>query len=101
MFRIVWEFDAMPERVSDFELVYGSSGKWVEFFRRSPDYVSTELFRSLDAPTRFITLDLWRTQAGYAAFRKAHAEEYAQLDEWCESMTAHERMLGMVDDGRQ
>lgn len=100
MFRIVWEFDATPDRVSEFELVYGSSGKWAEFFRRSPDYVGTELFRSIDSPSRFITLDCWRTHAGYDAFRKAHAEEYAQLDEWCQSVTAHERILGMVDDGK-
>ncbi len=100
MFRIVWEFDATPEQVSEFERVYGSSGKWVDFFRRSPHYVGTELFRSLDSPTRFMTLDSWRTRAGYEAFRKAHAKEYAQIDEWCANMTAHERILGMVDDGK-
>jgi len=100
MFRIVWEFDANPERVNEFELVYGSSGKWVEFFRRSTDYVSTELFRSTDSPTRFITLDLWRSRAGYDAFRKEYAQEYARLDEQCETLTAHERILGMVDDGK-
>ena len=100
MFRIVWEFDAAPERVSEFERVYGSSGKWVDFFRRSEDYVSTELFRSLDSPTRFMTLDSWRTRAAYEAFRKAHAEDYGRIDEECSQLTAHERILGMVDDGK-
>jgi hypothetical protein len=100
MFRIVWEFDAAPDRVSEFERVYGSAGQWVDFFRRSPDYVSTELFRSLDSPTRFMTLDSWRTRAGYEAFRKAYANEYAAIDESCTRMTAHERILGMVDDGK-
>jgi hypothetical protein len=101
MFRIVWEFDAEPERLQEFELVYGPSGKWTDFFRRSPDYVGTELFRSTDSPARFITLDTWRTRAGYETFRKTHAEEYSQLDEWCKRVTAHERALGMVDDGKQ
>ncbi len=100
MYRIVWEFDAEPGRLKDFEQVYGPSGKWVEFFRRSPDYVSTELFRSTDDPARFITLDCWRSRSAYEAFRKAHAEEYAQLDEWCHAVTHHERTLGMVDDGK-
>ena len=100
MYRIVWEYDAAPERVSEFERVYGASGKWVDFFRKSEDYVSTELFRSLDSPTRFMTLDSWRTRAGYEAFRKANAEEYSQIDEQCTRLTAHERILGMVDDGK-
>ncbi|HJS22149.1 MAG TPA: antibiotic biosynthesis monooxygenase [Steroidobacteraceae bacterium] len=100
MFRIVWEFDAAPERVQEFERVYGSSGRWVDFFRRSDDYVSTELFRSLDSPTRFVTLDSWGTRAGYEAFRKAHADDYSQIDEECAQLTAHERILGMVDDGK-
>ena len=100
MYRIVWEFDATPERLKEFELEYGPAGKWVEFFRRSPEYVSTELFRSIESPNRFITLDTWRTRAGYEAFRKSNAEEYAKLDKWCEQFTAHERTLGMVDDGR-
>ncbi len=100
MFRIVWEFDANPERVNEFELVYGSSGKWVELFKRSADHVSTELYRSIDSPTRYMTLDRWRSRAGYDAFRKEHAEDYVQLDELCETITVHERILGMVDDGK-
>ena len=100
MFRIAWEFDANPERVREFELVYGSSGDWVDLFRRSSDYVSTELFRSLESPTRFITLDCWRSRAGYESFRREHAPDYARLDEMCEQLTLHERILGMVDDGK-
>jgi hypothetical protein len=100
MFRIVWEFDANPERVREFELVYGSSGDWVDLFRRSSDYVSTELFRSIESTTRFITLDCWRSRSGYESFRKEHAAEYVRLDELCEKLTLHERILGMVDDGK-
>jgi heme-degrading monooxygenase HmoA len=100
MYRIVWEYDAEPARLQEFEQVYGPAGKWVEFFRGSPDYVGTELFRSTGSPERFITLDTWRSRAAYEAFRKAHAEEYAQLDQWCQSLTKHERTLGMVDDGK-
>ncbi|HEY4647066.1 MAG TPA: antibiotic biosynthesis monooxygenase [Steroidobacteraceae bacterium] len=100
MFRIVWEFDANPERVNEFELVYGSSGTWVELFRGSEDYVGTELFRSIDLPTRYITLDSWRSRAGYESFRKEHAQEYVRLDELCEKLTLHERILGTVDDGK-
>jgi heme-degrading monooxygenase HmoA len=100
MYRIVWEYDAEPGRLKEFEKVYGPTGKWVEFFRRSPDYLGTELFRCTSAPERFVTLDVWRTRVAYEAFRKENADEYAQLDDWCSQLTAHERMLGMVDDGK-
>jgi heme-degrading monooxygenase HmoA len=100
MYRIVWQYDAEPTRLKEFERVYGPTGKWVEFFRRSPDYLGTELFRSTTGNERFVTLDTWRSRATYEAFRKEHAEEYAALDDWCRQLTAHERMLGVVDDGK-
>ncbi|HYM34610.1 MAG TPA: antibiotic biosynthesis monooxygenase [Steroidobacteraceae bacterium] len=100
MYRIVWEFDARPEQLEQFEQVYGPEGLWAKFFRNSDQYVGTELFRSVGQPTRFITLDSWRSRAAYESFRKNYAAEYAQLDEWCERMTAHERTLGVSDDGK-
>ena len=100
MYRIVWEYDAEPARLKEFERVYGPAGKWVEFFRRSPDYLGTELFRSTDSGERHESRVMKRSRASYEAFRKANAADYAQLDEWCQSLTRHERTLGMVDDGR-
>ena len=83
MYRIVWEFDATPERLKEFELEYGQAGKLVEFFRRRAEYIGTELFRSIESPNRYITLDSRRTRAGYEAIRKRNAEEYAKLDKLC------------------
>jgi heme-degrading monooxygenase HmoA len=100
MYRIVWEYDAAPQHLEEFEDVYGPNGRWVEFFRRSPDYISTELFRCTSAPQRFVTLDTWRSRPAYESFRKTYSEQYAELDDWCRRLTAHERMLGMVDDGK-
>lgn len=101
MYRIVWEFTARPEQVSEFEDVYGPQGKWAVFFRGSPDYFGTELFRSTTDPHRFVTLDTWRSRVAYEQFRKIHADEFAALDEWCESLIQHERTLGVTDDGRE
>lgn len=100
MYRIVWEYDVRAEQVAQFEQVYGADGLWAKFFRNSPDYMGTELFRSAAAPQRFITLDCWRSRTAYEAFRKARADDYAQLDEWCERLVEHERTLGVTDDGK-
>lgn len=101
MYRIVWEYDAKPEQLEQFENVYGPEGLWVKFFRKSADFLGTELFRCTNNPYRFVTLDEWRSRATYENFRKTYAAEYAQLDEFCERITLHERTLGVTDDGKE
>lgn len=101
MYRLVWEFDAKQERLTDFEQVYSPEGRWVRFFRLSDDYLGTELYRNVRHPQRFIIVDAWRSRQAYEAFRKANAAEYATLDEWCRQLLEHERMLGVTDDGRE
>jgi heme-degrading monooxygenase HmoA len=101
MYRIVWEYDVRPAEVAQFEQVYGSEGLWAKFFRNSPDYVSTELFRNVGTGHRFITLDCWRSRSAYESFRKTFAADYAHLDEWCERLVEHERTLGVTDDGKE
>jgi len=100
MYRLVWEFDAKPERVTNFEQVYSTEGRWSSFFKLSPDYLGTELYKNASNPLRFVTVDQWRSRAAYEAFRKANAAEYAALDEWCRQLLSHERMLGVTDDGK-
>jgi heme-degrading monooxygenase HmoA len=100
MYRLVWEFEAKPERVADFEKVYNSEGRWATFFNLSPDYLGTQLYRNTQDAHRFVLVDLWRSRAAYEAFRKNYAAEYATLDEWCRQLLTHERMLGVTDDGK-
>ena len=100
MYRIVWEYDVRPDQVAQFEQVYGPEGLWVRLFGNSPDFVSTELFRGMGKAHRYMTLDCWRTRAGYESFRKSYSADYAHLDEWCERLVEHERALGVSDDGK-
>lgn len=100
MYRIVWEYSVKEDCLPEFEEVYGPEGQWAVFFRRSPDYAGTSLFRSTTEANRFITLDLWRSRVAYEQFRKAHADDYAALDESCERLIERERTLGVTDDGR-
>ena len=100
MYRLVWEFDAKPECVTEFELEYGTEGRWAQFFSASPDFLGTELYRNTRAAERFIAVDVWRNRSAYEAFRKANATEYAAIDESCRKLLNHERMLGVTDDGK-
>jgi quinol monooxygenase YgiN len=100
MYRLVWEFDAQPERADEFDQVYGADGQWADFFRRSPEYLGTQLYRNTQNPLRFIAVDQWRSRASYETFRKNNAADYATLDAWCRQLLTHERMLGVTDDGK-
>jgi heme-degrading monooxygenase HmoA len=100
MYRIVWQYEVRSERLAEFEKVYGPEGDWVEFFRSSPDFIATELYRSTSDPLHFVTVDSWRSRPAYESFRKSHSERYGKLDEWCEQFSSHERVLGMSDDGK-
>lgn len=100
MYRIVWEYEAHPDRLAEFEDVYGPTGRWTVFFGRSENYLGTELFRSTGAPAHFVLVDTWKSRIVYEAFRRTHAEEYAALDEECQRLRTRERALGMSDDGK-
>lgn len=97
MYRIVWEFEADPGRVADFEREYGPEGSWVRLFREGNGYLGTELFRSVSRPSRFVTVDRWSTHAAYQAFRAARARDYAALDQRCAGLTRLEELLGEGD----
>ena len=99
MYRIVWEFEAEPGQVAEFEREYGPGGSWARLFGQGEGYVGTELFRSVGRPARFVTVDRWTTRAAYEAFRAARAREYAVLDQRCASLTRLEELLGEGDAG--
>ena len=100
MYRIVWEYEAQPERLEEFEAVYGPEGRWTAFFRTSEDYLGTELFRSTTEPEHFVLVDCWKSRVAYEAFRRTYAEAYAALDDSCQAVRRRERTLGMSDDGK-
>ena len=97
MYRIVWEFEADPERVAEFEREYGREGAWAAFFRRGAGYLGTDLFRSATEPSRYITVDRWTSRSAYEAFRAAFGAEYAALDARCEALTRAERLVAAAE----
>src|SRR3712207_298567 len=63
VYEIFWEYEVRPERVAAFEGLYGADGEWVRLFRQADGYVETLLFRDTDRPTRYLTVDRWRSRA--------------------------------------
>lgn len=97
-YTYLWEFEVSPESVADFEQRYGPAGAWVQLFRRSPDYIETLLLRDSAVPGRYLTVDRWRSEQAYLAFKSTFATQYAQLDSECEQLTVSERSLGAFSE---
>ncbi len=97
MYRIVWVYDVKPASAETFERIYGWDGEWALLFRTAHGYLGTELFRSTAAPTRYVTIDDWTSQAAYETFRRGAARVYAELDARCDGLTLAECLVSAAD----
>jgi heme-degrading monooxygenase HmoA len=97
MYEIFWEYEVHPGQVAAFESLYGADGEWASLFRETEGYVETLLFRDVDRPTRYLTIDRWRSRAAFDAFVEAAGPAYAALDRRGDALTVSERRLGAID----
>ena len=98
MFHILWQFETSDDQADAFAAAYGPEGAWVAFFRQAEGYRGTELFRRLQSPPSFLTIDRWETRAAYERFRRDQAAAYAALDAECEAVTSREVFLSAWED---
>lgn len=90
----VWEFQVKAECVGEFERVYGRDGLWAQLFRKSTEYLGTELVRDLERAGRYLTIDRWTSREVLGEFKQRFAGEYAALDKTCERLTEAEKLVG-------
>jgi quinol monooxygenase YgiN len=67
-------------------------------FGKGDGYVETLLFRDTDRPTRYLTIDRWRSRAAYEAFVSSSRSLYAALDRRGDALTVSERRVGTFCD---
>jgi len=91
MIEIVCEFVVKEEARGQFELAYGPGGAWSKLFAQSSGFRGTTLLRDEKNPRRYLTIDLWDTEAQQKQALAERQAEYADLDaasaEWTESRT--------------
>jgi heme-degrading monooxygenase HmoA len=90
----VWEFRVEPGCVEAFERHYGPEGSWAQLFRRAEGYIETLLLKDAGEPLRYVTIDRWRSEQEFRAFRSQFVRAYTALDKKCEALTTHETALG-------
>jgi heme-degrading monooxygenase HmoA len=94
MFVVVWQFEIAEEKIAVFEAAYGADGEWAKLFRTSPSYLGTELLHDAYVPGAYLTIDRWKSEADFRAFRKEHDGEYEVLDRKCDDLTSRETRIG-------
>ena len=94
MFVVVWQFEVAEENIAAFEAAYGADGEWAQLFRSSPSYLGTELLRDAYIPGAYLTIDRWKSEEEFRAFRKDHDSEYEKLDRACDALTSREARIG-------
>jgi quinol monooxygenase YgiN len=97
-YTYVWQFRVRHGSEAEFRRHYGPDGTWVRLFRQAPGYLDTVLLEDLDRPATFLTVDRWRDEAAYRAFRQEFAREFADLDEQCAKLTENEVDLGRYSE---
>ncbi len=93
-YEIYWEYEVRPEKIAAFETLYGAEGDWARLFRRADGYIETVLFHDVDRPTRYLTVDRWRSRADHDAFVQTSRDAYAALDLRGDALTVSEHRLG-------
>jgi heme-degrading monooxygenase HmoA len=98
MHAVVWRYRVAAGREAEFEILYGADGDWARLFRRSEDYVGTDLYRDAAHPDRYLTVDRWTSRAAYEEFLQRTREDYAALDARGDALTVEETRLGVLED---
>ena len=94
MYIIIWEYQVLPEKQTDFEKIYAVNGAWAELFKKGNGYLGTELIHSTEHPAQYLTVDRWDSQENYESFLLQHKAEYENLDSQCEGLTERKSCLG-------
>lgn len=94
MFVVVWQFEIAEEKIAAFEAAYGPEGDWAKLFRRSPEYLGTELLRDAYVTGSYLTIDRWKCEEAFRSFRKENDSGYEALDRACDALTERETRVG-------
>ena len=94
MYVILWEYVVRPGKATEFARAYGADGAWAELFRRADGFLETELLQEEDGTDRWLTIDRWRSQDDFEAFKTRFEADYHRLDDEFAALTLEEDRIG-------
>jgi len=94
MFVVVWQFEVAEDKVAAFEATYGPGGEWEKLFRASEEYLGTELLHDAYVAGGYLTVDRWKSEDAFRAFRRDHDAAYEAIDRASDGLISSERRVG-------
>jgi heme-degrading monooxygenase HmoA len=93
----VWRYEVVEGREAEFERAYGSAGDWARLFARSKGFRGTRLYRDVEAPSAYLTVDLFDGHEAWARFLEAHRGAYEAVDRRCSALMVSQSELTAGD----
>ena len=94
MYVIIWRYRVVEQHVASFLRHYDDTGEWNQLFRRDTAYKGTRLLREVDDGEIYVSIDYWDSRIAYEQFMQSHADAYAEMNKFCETLTAEETRIG-------
>jgi len=98
---VIWEFRVVEAKRESFERMYGPEGAWARLFRENAAFLGTDLYRSVQRPDWYLTIDRWWSKTDYERFRREREEAYRAIDELGEQLTEEERLVAEFKNGER
>jgi hypothetical protein len=89
----VWEYEVAAGSVAEFEAAYGANGDWAQLFATESGFRGTALYRSVAAPERYLTVDLFTDVAAWERLIRDEGDAYNRLDARTAHLTLRETEL--------
>ncbi|MGC1550501.1 MAG: antibiotic biosynthesis monooxygenase [Rhodanobacter sp.] len=94
MYVIIWRYQVAEQHVASFLRHYDDTGEWDQLFRRDSAYKGTRLLRDAEDGETYISIDYWDSRIAYEQFLQSHADAYAEMDRFCDTLTVEESRIG-------
>ena len=97
MHILIWEYRVKPDKMPEFEKIYGPGGEWTRLFERAEGFQGSDLHRDLSSAQRYIVVDRWESKEAFESFRERFRADYGTLDRRCEPLREQETLLGIFN----
>jgi len=94
MYVVIWQYKIKSDFRSRFVDLYGPEGEWIAWFKKSPDYLGTDLLQLNDTGDIYITIDRWKSKKLYEEFYNSDRASFGQIDRKGETFTSEEKLIG-------
>ena len=97
MISIIWQYVVNERHEVEFLSSYGSDGEWVKLFKKSEEYIKTDLLKKIGTNHTYITIDQWTSSKAYDTFLKKYELQYLTMDKAGDKWTIKETFIGRYD----